>query len=179
VRGGNRVSVFLDLKLHDIPETVEVGPVAGKRLLHLQCHIGLDTLSWARLGAQVTGVERGQRVADHRLSVTTDAHLPTIPVTGNLSLARTLLAAPDILLCDEPYTGLDEAGSGALTDTLAERRASGAAMVLVTHNLGEGLALATHVAIMRRGRFVKYEARRAVDDASYASAYRELVTADA
>lgn len=31
--------------------------VAGKSLLHLQCHFGLDTLSWARLGANVTGVD--------------------------------------------------------------------------------------------------------------------------
>jgi SAM-dependent methyltransferase len=34
-----------------------VGEVAGKRLLHLQCHMGKDTLSWARLGAEVTGVD--------------------------------------------------------------------------------------------------------------------------
>lgn len=31
--------------------------VAGRRLLHLQCHFGLDTLSWARLGADVVGVD--------------------------------------------------------------------------------------------------------------------------
>ena len=31
--------------------------VEGKSLLHLQCHFGLDTLSWARLGAKVTGVD--------------------------------------------------------------------------------------------------------------------------
>ncbi|MFW6174383.1 MAG: class I SAM-dependent methyltransferase [Chloroflexota bacterium] len=35
----------------------EVGDVSGKSLLHLQCHFGLDTLSWARLGAHVTGVD--------------------------------------------------------------------------------------------------------------------------
>ncbi|MCD4848230.1 MAG: class I SAM-dependent methyltransferase [Candidatus Aegiribacteria sp.] len=35
----------------------EVGDVKGKSLLHLQCHIGSDTLSWARLGAEVTGVD--------------------------------------------------------------------------------------------------------------------------
>ncbi|OPL17748.1 MAG: hypothetical protein AVO35_08790 [Candidatus Aegiribacteria sp. MLS_C] len=35
----------------------EVGDVAGRSLLHLQCHIGTDTLSWARLGASVTGVD--------------------------------------------------------------------------------------------------------------------------
>ncbi|MFN8615945.1 MAG: class I SAM-dependent methyltransferase [Dehalococcoidia bacterium] len=38
-------------------ETEEVGDVAGKSLLHLQCHFGMDTLSWARLGATVTGLD--------------------------------------------------------------------------------------------------------------------------
>ena len=38
-------------------ERDEVGPVAGKSLLHLQCHFGMDSLSWARLGANVTGVD--------------------------------------------------------------------------------------------------------------------------
>jgi SAM-dependent methyltransferase len=38
-------------------ERDEVGDVSGKRLLHVQCHFGLDTLSWARLGATVTGVD--------------------------------------------------------------------------------------------------------------------------
>ena len=42
--------------LHSV-ELEEVGDVAGKDLLHLQCHFGLDTLSWARLGARVTGVD--------------------------------------------------------------------------------------------------------------------------
>ena len=35
----------------------EVGEVRNRSLLHLQCHIGTDTLSWARLGAEVTGVD--------------------------------------------------------------------------------------------------------------------------
>ncbi len=38
-------------------ELREMGPVKGKTLLHLQCHFGLDTLSWARRGADVTGVD--------------------------------------------------------------------------------------------------------------------------
>ena len=38
-------------------EVSEVGPVAGLRLVHLQCHIGLDTLSWARRGALVSGLD--------------------------------------------------------------------------------------------------------------------------
>ena len=38
-------------------ELAELGDVRGKTLLHLQCHFGLDTLSWARAGAIVTGVD--------------------------------------------------------------------------------------------------------------------------
>ncbi|HEY5989478.1 MAG TPA: class I SAM-dependent methyltransferase [Streptosporangiaceae bacterium] len=38
-------------------ELEEMGDVSGKRLLHLQCHFGMDTLSWARRGAKVTGVD--------------------------------------------------------------------------------------------------------------------------
>jgi hypothetical protein len=38
-------------------ETAEVGDVRGKRLIHLQCHFGRDTLSWAVRGAQVTGLD--------------------------------------------------------------------------------------------------------------------------
>lgn len=40
------------------PDEIEdVGDVSGRTLLHLQCHFGLDTLSWARLGARVTGID--------------------------------------------------------------------------------------------------------------------------
>ncbi|MCC7353168.1 MAG: class I SAM-dependent methyltransferase [Anaerolineae bacterium] len=42
--------------LHAI-ELAELGDVRGKSLLHLQCHFGLDTLSWARMGAIVTSVD--------------------------------------------------------------------------------------------------------------------------
>lgn len=47
-RGGIRLREY---------ELEEVGSVEGKDLLHLQCHFGLDTLSWARLGARVTGAD--------------------------------------------------------------------------------------------------------------------------
>jgi len=38
-------------------ELKELGDVKGKSLLHLQCHFGLDTLSWSRLGAKCTGID--------------------------------------------------------------------------------------------------------------------------
>ena len=45
-----------NLTLREV-ELEELGDVEGKTLLHLQCHFGLDTLSWARRGASVTGVD--------------------------------------------------------------------------------------------------------------------------
>lgn len=44
------------ITLHKLEKDL-LGDVKGKSLLHLQCHFGLDTLSWARLGATVTGVD--------------------------------------------------------------------------------------------------------------------------
>jgi len=52
------VEGFLSGKNTLLPlELAALGDVKNKRLLHLQCHIGLDTLSWARWGARVTGVD--------------------------------------------------------------------------------------------------------------------------
>jgi len=42
--------------LHNF-EAEELGDVSGRRLVHLQCHFGMDTLSLARRGAQVTGLD--------------------------------------------------------------------------------------------------------------------------
>jgi 2-polyprenyl-3-methyl-5-hydroxy-6-metoxy-1,4-benzoquinol methylase len=38
-------------------ELEELTNVAGKTMLHLQCHFGMDTMSWARMGAEVTGID--------------------------------------------------------------------------------------------------------------------------
>ena len=59
-RGGIRLSQY---------EIDEVGPVAGKDLLHLQCHFGIDTLSWARLGARVTGADFSEAAIELARSV--------------------------------------------------------------------------------------------------------------
>lgn len=48
-KNGNTVLTPIELK--------ELGDVSGKSLLHLQCHFGMDSLNWARLGAKVTGAD--------------------------------------------------------------------------------------------------------------------------
>ena len=51
------------ITLNDI-ERREVGDVLGKTLLHLQCHFGLDSMSWSRLGAKATGVDFSDTAID-------------------------------------------------------------------------------------------------------------------
>lgn len=91
------------------------------------------------------------------------------------SIARALVHRPRVLLLDEPYTGLDALGAAALTEMLARLRAGGGTLVLVTHNIAEGLEVATQAAVMHRGRVVRRERRDELDIASYADEYRELV----
>lgn len=45
-------------------ERSEVGDVSGKTLLHLQCHFGMDTMSWSRLGAKATGIDFSDAAID-------------------------------------------------------------------------------------------------------------------
>ncbi|HEY7134636.1 MAG TPA: class I SAM-dependent methyltransferase [Acidimicrobiia bacterium] len=45
-------------------ETEALGDVSGLRLLHLQCHFGLDTLAFARVGAEVTGLDFSETAID-------------------------------------------------------------------------------------------------------------------
>jgi heme exporter protein A len=92
-----------------------------------------------------------------------------------VSIARAIVHDPTVVLLDEPYTGLDETGAAALSDALGSLKHEGAALILVTHHLGEGLALATHTAIMRDGRFVRHEPRGTLELDAYRDAYREAV----
>jgi len=61
--------------LHPL-ELSEMGDVHGKSLLHLQCHFGLDTLSWARRGAKVTGIDISDRSIECANELATRAQLP-------------------------------------------------------------------------------------------------------
>jgi 2-polyprenyl-3-methyl-5-hydroxy-6-metoxy-1,4-benzoquinol methylase len=56
-------------------ELAEVDDVAGKTMLHLQCHFGMDTLSWARLGARVTGVDFSAPAIEQARSLATERRI--------------------------------------------------------------------------------------------------------
>jgi len=92
-----------------------------------------------------------------------------------VSLARALLHDPDLVLLDEPYTGLDPYASSVLRDVLSALRDGERTVVMVTHNLSEGLKLATRVAIQVRGRFAWEGPRSDLDPESFEHFYHEVV----
>mgnify|MGYP000156235902 CR=1 FL=1 len=78
-----------------------------------------------------------------------------------LALARALLHNPDVLLLDEPFTALDDRAIAVLQLLLRDALAAGRTIVMSTHQLREALELATHVALLVRGRLAHFGERSA------------------
>ncbi len=82
------------------------GDVHGKSLLHLQCHFGLDTLSWARRGATVTGVDFSQEAIEAARALATEVHLPATFVHSNLyDLPQHLTGQFDVVFTSHGVLG--------------------------------------------------------------------------
>ena len=83
-----RVPTHVDSDFYDIPgflagadplrdfERAELPDVADRELLHLQCHLGLDTLAWARRGARVTGLDLSPRAVEAARGIAARAGFP-------------------------------------------------------------------------------------------------------
>jgi len=75
-------------------EVTELGDVSGRTLLHLQCHFGMDTLSWARRGAIVTGLDFSPEAIALAESLRAQTGLPARFVCADLYDAPRVLAGP-------------------------------------------------------------------------------------
>lgn len=71
-----------------------------------------------------------------------------------LALERALLHRPRLLLLDEPFTGLDQASSGALAQRLRVMRDAGALILLATHDLEVAEQVLTRALFLRGGRLL-------------------------
>lgn len=69
-----------------------------------------------------------------------------------VSIARSLVHDPDLLLLDEPFTGLDEISAERLSSQLAQLRGRGRALVVVTHDPQRAVELADRALLLHRGR---------------------------
>jgi heme exporter protein A len=91
-----------------------------------------------------------------------------------VALARALLHDPDVVLLDEPFTGLDAHAAEVLRSRLRVLKDGRRAVVLVTHNLTEGIQMADDVVIQVRGRFVAELTRSEIPE-KFQAFYRETV----
>lgn len=92
-----------------------------------------------------------------------------------LTIARATLHEPDVLLLDEPYTGLDQDASALLDELLRREHAGGRTILMITHDLARGLDLCDRTAILHRGRIVQEVTPQAMNSAAFLDLYREIV----
>ncbi len=87
------------------------------------------------------------------------AHVRTQELSGGMrrrvAIARALMGAPELLILDEPSTGLDPQARHLLWARLAALRQEGTTILLSTHYMEEAARLCDRVAVMHRGRFVE------------------------
>lgn len=69
-----------------------------------------------------------------------------------LTIARATLHEPDVLLLDEPYTGLDQDAAGLLDGLLRQEAEKGRTIFMITHDLVHGLDLCDRILILNRGK---------------------------
>ncbi|USQ83580.1 ABC transporter ATP-binding protein [Streptomyces phaeoluteigriseus] len=75
-------------------------------------------------------------------------------MTRRLTIARALVNKPDVILLDEPTTGLDPQARHLLWDRLRELKRNGVTVVLTTHYMDEAEQLSDRITIVDRGRIV-------------------------
>ena len=92
-----------------------------------------------------------------------------------VALARALLHDPEVVLLDEPYTGLDPHASAVLREQLTLLKDGRRTVVLVTHNLKQGLELSDRVAIQVQGRFSSVTDSASLDLAGLEALYHAAV----
>jgi NitT/TauT family transport system ATP-binding protein len=92
-----------------------------------------------------------------------------------VSIARAFAGRPDILLCDEPFSALDEHTGNALRDEFRELlRETGATAIFITHSIEEALRLGGRLIVFERPARIAYEAHSL---AGLSDAEREAVRA--
>jgi heme exporter protein A len=91
-----------------------------------------------------------------------------------LAVARSVLHRPQVLLLDEPYSGLDPQAVDVLTALLTELAGEGCAVLLTTHRLGRGLTAGQRVLILHHGQVVYDRPRAEIPLETFSDTYRAI-----
>ena len=96
-----------------------------------------------------------------------------------LTIARATLHEPEVLLLDEPYSGLDQEAIRLLDELLREEAARGRTILMITHDLTHGLSLADRLAILHQGRIAREVPREQLSATAVHEFYAEATMAQA
>ena len=116
---------------------------------HLRWLAAAGGVGPGRVGEVLEAVELAE-AADRRVGEF------SLGMRQRLGLAAALLGEPELLVLDEPANGLDPAGIRWLRELLRSFTASGGAVFVSSHQLGEVAQVADEVAVIQRGRLVAH-----------------------
>ncbi len=158
-----------------------IGLVSHQSMLYHE----LTSLENLAFYARLYGLENGRETAValiQRMGLGSFTELPvgsySRGMRQRLTLARALLAEPSLLLLDEPFTGLDQHGSQTFGRILNEISSEQRTVLMVTHNLREGVHLASRFLILDRGRFTLDEPGDALELEDLERRYFDSVRSD-
>jgi heme ABC exporter ATP-binding subunit CcmA len=93
-----------------------------------------------------------------------------------VAICRALLHEPKLLLLDEAFNGLDRVGADRLLKLLAECRNSDRAVILTSHQISLALQVATHLAVLHKGRMLIFGKLSDFDTEALAEDYLAYAT---
>ena len=94
-----------------------------------------------------------------------------------LAIGRAVLHDPEVMLFDEPYTGLDQDASSMLDEVLKSVAAEGRTVVMTSHDLARAEDLATRFDILSRGRIAATATRTELDRTNLLAFYKNSLAA--
>ena len=100
-----------------------------------------------------------------------------LAVARGVAIGRAVLHDPDVMLFDEPYTGLDQDASSMLDDVLRTVAAQGRTIVMTSHDLARAEDLATRFDILARGVIAASSTRRQLKKTDLLTFYKQALLA--
>ncbi|MEZ4332882.1 MAG: ABC transporter ATP-binding protein [Myxococcota bacterium] len=155
-----------------------VGYVGHATLLSGELTARENVVFAARLhGLRPTRAEQDALFAELGLEEFADRRVASMSrgTAQRVSIARGVVHAPDVLLLDEPFTGLDERSATRLSGQLAQLRQRGCSLVVVTHDPQRAVELADRALLLHRGR-LRATPRRQDGDAFSVEALRRALS---
>lgn len=168
-----------NLKTNSAASRRRIGFVSHETFLYPDLTTRENLLFHARLYRMPdTGAAIDRAIAEAGLETKATVPVRTLSrgMKQRVSLAAAFLHGPDLLILDEPFTGLDDRAADAIDDRLRAFKADGGTVLMASHDLARGWRHADRVAVLDRGEFA-YEATVAgTSQETFQAKYRDILS---